>query len=162
MKIGLISDTHNYLDQSVFEYFKDCDEIWHAGDIGDISVLEKLESFKPTKAVFGNIDDHRVRAATKEHLHWECEGLRVYMTHIGGKPGVYSKPALEQLQLHSPGLMICGHSHICLVKYDERRKMLFMNPGAAGQHGFHKVKTILRFHVFASKLSDLEVIELRG
>lgn len=162
MKIGLISDTHGFLDERVFEHFKECDEIWHAGDIGSMELLEKLEAFKPLKAVFGNIDDFKIRSATVEHLIWNCEGVNVYMTHIGGKPGNYSKPALEKLNQNNPSLMICGHSHICLVKYDQTKNLLFMNPGAAGNHGFHKVKTLLRFDISNSKVENLEVIELGG
>jgi putative phosphoesterase len=159
-RIGLISDTHSYLDPSVFKYFKNCDEIWHAGDIGAIAVADQLEAFRPLKAVFGNIDDQSVRQRFPEDLIWECEGLSVFMTHIGGYPGRYKKRIIPTLKAHQPGLYICGHSHILKVMPDPRYKLLHINPGAAGHHGFHKMRTIIRFVVEAGTISGLEVIEL--
>lgn len=160
MKIGLISDTHGWLDPLVFKYFENVDEIWHAGDIGPISVMDELGSFKPLKGVYGNIDDHQVRATYPEHLRWNCNGLDVWITHIGGRPGNYAVPVRAQLKANPPDLFICGHSHICLVKMDASGKFLFMNPGAAGKHGFHKMRTLLRFEIEKGKIKNLELIEL--
>ena len=160
-KIGLLSDTHGYLDPKISKYFADVDEIWHAGDIGSIEVLDKLKAFKPTKAVWGNIDNHEIRQECEEFLRFKIEEVDVLMTHIGGKPGRYSKPAFEELQKNgAPALFICGHSHITLVKMDKRHNMLWMNPGSCGYKGFHQVKTILRFSITGEKIHNLEVIEL--
>jgi putative phosphoesterase len=159
-KIGLISDTHGWLDDAVFKHFASCDEIWHAGDIGTTNVLLALEKFKPTKAVFGNIDDTNIRKMTVENLRWNCEGVDVWITHIGGRPGNYATPVVKELRLNPPDLFICGHSHICLVKKDPSSKFLYMNPGAAGKHGFHHMRTLLRFDIDQGKLLNLEVIEL--
>ncbi len=159
-RIGLISDTHSYIDDRILHYFDEVDEIWHAGDIGSMEVLEKLEAHKPTRAVYGNIDNAQIRSAT-EHIHRiTLEGVNFWMIHIGGRPGKYSKGIHEQLVLERPGVFICGHSHICKVQQDSRYKLLYMNPGAAGIQGFHKMRTMLRFCVHDGKLSDLEVIEL--
>lgn len=160
MKIGLISDTHGWLDPLVFDYFENVDEIWHAGDIGPISVMDELGAFKPLKGVYGNIDDHDVRLTYPEHLRWKCNGLDVWITHIGGRPGNYALPVRNELKKNPPGLFICGHSHICLVKMDVSGKFLYMNPGAAGKHGFHKVRTLLRFEIIKGKIMNLELIEL--
>jgi putative phosphoesterase len=161
VKVGLLSDTHGDLDPKIFDYFKEVDEIWHAGDIGTIKVLDQLSSFKPTRAVFGNIDDHIIRSATKEFLNFKIEEVDVLMTHIGGKPGKYAKPALaELLQNGAPQLFICGHSHIALAQFDKRFNMLWLNPGACGYKGFHQIKTIFRFSISGSKIHDLECIEL--
>lgn len=161
MKIGLMSDTHSYLDPAVKKYFKDVDEIWHAGDIGDINLLEELKSFKPCVAVYGNIDHGAVIRETKEFERFEREGVKVLMTHIAGKPGKYSKPLFEELNKNgAPKLFVCGHSHILLVKMDPRFNMLWMNPGACGNHGFHKVKTILRFDLDSGEIKNLEAIEI--
>lgn len=159
-RIGLLSDTHSYLDPKVFHYFEECDEIWHAGDLGTLELLEELEAFKPTRAVYGNIDGAEIRAAAPENLIWDCEGLRVFMTHIGGYPGRYNARVREILDREKPGLYICGHSHILKVMTDKKRGLLHINPGAAGKHGFHKVKTLTRFTVEQGQLKDLEVIEL--
>lgn len=159
-RIGLLSDTHAYLDPKVFHYFEECDEVWHAGDIGTLSLLEELEAFKPTRAVYGNIDGADIRAAAPEDLIWDCEGLRVFMTHIGGYPGRYNARVREILDGEGPALYICGHSHILKVMPDKKRGLLHINPGAAGKHGFHKVKTLVRFTVEEGQLKDLEVIEL--
>jgi putative phosphoesterase len=159
-KIGLLSDTHGDLDPKIFKYFKDVDEIWHAGDIGSIEVIDELRKFKPLRAVYGNIDDHKIRLEFPEFNRFWCEDVEVLMTHIGGKPGKYSKPAFDALEHKSPKLFVCGHSHILLVQFDPRYKMLWMNPGACGIKGFHKVKTLLRFTVDKEKIENLEVIEL--
>ncbi|MEZ4798277.1 MAG: metallophosphoesterase family protein [Flavobacteriales bacterium] len=160
MKIGLLSDTHGYLDPLVYEYFEHVDEIWHAGDIGPIALMDELATFKKVRAVYGNIDDHQVRITYPEHLRWNCHGLDVWMTHIGGRPGNYATPIRKELKENPPGLFICGHSHICMVKMDTSKKFLYMNPGAAGKHGFHKVRTMLRFEIIKGKLQNLELIEL--
>lgn len=159
-RIGLLSDTHDYLDPKIFEYFKDVDEVWHAGDVGTVAVIDALREFKPTRGVYGNIDGKDVRLEFPEFLRFNCEEVEVLMTHIGGKPGKYSKPAYEELQKGAPKLFICGHSHILLVKNDPHFNMLWMNPGACGYKGFHQVKTILRFCITGDRIHDLEVIEL--
>jgi uncharacterized protein len=159
--IGLISDTHSFLDPNVYEHFKDCDEIWHAGDIGDRSVLDSLTAFKPTRAVFGNIETQELRFELPEDLIFEIEGLKVLMTHIGSLPGKYSARIKNLLKIHSPNLFICGHSHILRVIKDPiNKKLVYINPGAAGKHGFHHVRTIMRMKIEAGKVTNLEVIEL--
>ena len=159
-KIGLLSDTHGFLDPKIFHYFEEVDEIWHAGDIGDYSVIEELKNFKPLRAVYGNSDDISMRSEFKEVLRFNLEGVNILMTHIGGKPTNYSKIAAQELSKETPNLFICGHSHILLVKMDPKYNMLFMNPGACGNKGFHKVKTILRFELEKGKILHLEAIEL--
>ena len=159
-RIGLLSDTHGDIDPKIYHYLKDVDEIWHAGDVGSIAVIDELRKFKPTRGVYGNIDDHTVRMEWPEFNRFHCEDVEVLITHIGGKPGKYSKPAFEELERKAPKLFICGHSHILLVKMDPRFKMLWMNPGACGYKGFHQIKTILRFCITGERIHDLEVIEL--
>lgn len=159
-RIGLISDTHGFVDPKIFEYLKEVDEIWHAGDVGSIEVIDQLRSFKPVKGVYGNIDDHLIRSEWPEFNRFFCEEVEVLITHIGGKPGKYSKPAYDEIERRPPKLFICGHSHILLVKMDPRYNMLWMNPGACGFKGFHQVKTILRFSITEDRIHDLEVIEL--
>lgn len=159
-RIGLLSDTHGYLDPKIFHYFENVDEIWHAGDVGNIEVLDELKKFKPLRAIYGNIDDQIVRREYKETLRFWCEEVEVVLTHIGGKPGKYSIPAMKELQKGSPQLFICGHSHILLVKMDLQKNMLWMNPGACGIKGFHSVRTILRFVIDGKKIEQLEAIEL--
>jgi len=160
VKIGLLSDTHSHLDPKIFEYFQDVDEIWHAGDIGSIEVSDQLKKFKPLRAVYGNIDDHILRREFPEFNRFTIENIEVLMTHIGGKPGKYAKPALDALQEKTPKLFICGHSHILLVKMDPKFNMLWMNPGACGIKGFHQVKTLLRFQITGDKIQNLEAIEI--
>lgn len=161
MKIGLLSDTHGTLDQQVFTYFKDCDELWHAGDIGSLEVLDKLEQFKPLRAVWGNIDGKEIQARCPENQEFSCEGLKVWITHIGGKPPRYAKgirPRLKELQ---PDIFVCGHSHILRVMTDEQNnRLLYLNPGAAGQQGFHPIRTLLRFEINERKISNMQVVEL--
>ncbi|MGD1845625.1 MAG: metallophosphoesterase family protein [Salibacteraceae bacterium] len=159
-RIGLISDTHGYLDQRVFDLFEACDEIWHAGDIGTLQVTDALADFKPLRAVYGNIDGHKIRAAHPEHQRFVCESVSVWMTHIGGYPGRYAPPVREAIRQNPPRLFICGHSHILKVMPDKKLGLIHMNPGAAGKHGFHKVRTLLRFTVDGEQLKDLEAIEL--
>jgi putative phosphoesterase len=159
-RIGLLSDTHGFLDPKIFEYFREVDEIWHAGDIGTMEVIDQLKAFKPLRGVFGNIDDSEIRRELPEFNRFTCENVEVLITHIAGKPGKYSKPAYEALLEKSPNLFICGHSHILLVKMDPKFNMLWMNPGACGYKGFHQVKTILRFTIDGAKIENLEAIEL--
>lgn len=160
IKIGLLSDTHGYLDPKIFELFKDCDEIWHAGDFGDPEVSEKLSSFKKLRGVFGNIDGRNIRMMHQQHLVFSLEGMKIYITHIGGYPGNYSPEARKVIENEKPDLFICGHSHILKVMPDKNRKLLHMNPGAAGKHGFHKIRTMLRFSISDGKVIQLEAIEL--
>jgi uncharacterized protein len=161
MKIGLISDTHGYLDEKVFRHFEACDEIWHAGDIGDVLVANQLSSFKPFKAVFGNIDDKSVQLKFPEDLRFNCEGLNVWMTHIGGAPPNYNPRVKKLLKENTPDVFICGHSHILRVAKDPKLNgMLYLNPGAAGNQGFHHMKTLLRFEIAKKEVKNMEVIEL--
>lgn len=160
MQIGILSDTHNHLDPSVFTYFDTCDEIWHAGDIGNLELLEKLDAFKPTVAVYGNVDDHKIRASAPENQIFERNGLKILMTHIAGKPPGYNTRVKKLIRQVKPHLLICGHSHILRVERDHTHRLLYVNPGAAGIHGFHKVKTLLRMKIQEGKAQDLEVIEL--
>ena len=160
-RIGLISDTHSYLDPKVFECFKDRDEIWHAGDIGTSQVTDQLAAFKPLRAVYGNIDGTELRATYPEDLLFELEGFTILMTHIGGYPGHYSPRARKLIAQHRPDIFVCGHSHILRVMRDEKHhNMLAMNPGAAGIHGFHKIKTLLRFDLDEGKILNVAAIEL--
>lgn len=161
IKIGLISDTHSYLDPKVMDVFKDVDEIWHAGDIGTIELCDQLKKFKPFFAVYGNIDNKDIRIEYPLNLVLEREGLKVLITHIGGYPGHYEPKARRKIEEEMPDIFICGHSHILRVGKDPAyNNMLAMNPGAAGQQGFHKVKTVLRFTLNNKKIENLEVVEL--
>lgn len=160
MRIGLLSDTHSHLEESIFKYFEECDEIWHAGDIGDSAVADTLEAFRPFRAVYGNIDDGTMRRRYPENLRFECEGVDVWITHIGGYPGRYNQRIREEIKANPPKLFICGHSHILKVMPDRKLDLLHINPGACGYHGFHKVKTIVRFTLSLGEIKDLEVIEL--
>jgi putative phosphoesterase len=161
MRIGLISDTHSHLDPKVFDHFKNVDEVWHAGDIGDSSVADDLEKFKPIRAVYGNIDDKNIQARYEEDLWFECEGLTIWMTHIGGAPQNYNPRIKKILKERIPDIFICGHSHILRVKKDANFKnMLYLNPGAAGNHGFHIMKTLIRFEIVNKEIKNMEVIEL--
>lgn len=159
-RIALLSDTHNYLDEKIFKYFESCDQIWHAGDIGTITIMDQLERIKPVKAVYGNIDGQDVRKVYPKDLCFMCENVKVYITHIGGYPDRYSAEAREIIKKERPKLFICGHSHILKVMFDKKYDLLHINPGAAGMHGFHKVKTLVRFTIDKDKIRDLEVIEL--
>jgi len=159
--IGLISDTHGFLDSRFIYHLKNCDEIWHAGDIGSQEVAEKLKEIASLKAVFGNIDSHKIRLEFPENLRFMCEQVDVFITHIGGYPGRYDKRVKKVLQSKPPTLFICGHSHILKVMNDKKLGILHMNPGAAGNSGLHKVKTILRFKIDGKNISDLEVVELK-
>ena len=159
--IGLLSDTHGYLDDAVFTHFADCDEIWHAGDVGTIAQADTLAAFKPLRCVYGNIDGQDVRIVHPEHQFFEVEGVNVWMTHIGGYPGRYPAKIKETLLHFKPDLFICGHSHILKVMYDQKFKLLHLNPGAAGKHGWHKVRTLLKFTISDKKIANLVVVEIR-
>lgn len=156
----LISDTHGYLDEAILKYVKQADEVWHAGDIGITEVTDELNRLKPLRAVYGNIDDHELRSIFKEDLRFNCEGVEVFMTHIGGYPERYNPRVRKLLQRERPKLFICGHSHILKVMSDKKLGILHMNPGAAGVYGFHKIRTMLRFTLDKGKIENLEVVEL--
>jgi uncharacterized protein len=159
-RIGLLSDTHNFLDETVLRHFEQCDEIWHAGDFGTVGVADRLKAFKPLLGVSGNIDGQDIRSVYPPTLRWSCESVKVMMTHIGGYPPKYTPAVKKDLEADPPGLFICGHSHILKIIYDDRLQCLHMNPGAAGQQGWHKVRTLIRFTVDGANLKDCEVIEL--
>lgn len=159
-RIGLLSDTHAWLDKRTLNFFKDCDEIWHAGDIGSYEIAQELSNFKPFRAVYGNIDGYPTRSVYPEFLSFKCENVDVLMTHIGGYPGHYNPKALSKINIYKPRLFVCGHSHILKVIYDKTHQMLCMNPGAAGNQGFHQVRTALRFTINDNDIKDLEVLEI--
>jgi putative phosphoesterase len=159
-KIGLLSDTHSYIDDKIINFFNDCDEIWHAGDIGNREVADKLATFKPFRAVYGNIDGHEIRIQYKQHLRFICEQVSVWITHIGGYPGHYEKEVRQELLINPPQLFICGHSHILKVIYDKKFNLLHINPGAAGISGFHKVRTAVRFIIDGKDIKQLEILEI--
>lgn len=160
--IGLISDTHGFLDETVFDHFKNCDEIWHAGDFGNIELADRLatQSGKTIRGVYGNIDGQDVRSVYPEQLVFYCEKVKVMMRHIGGAPPKYNPDTRKELQLHQPNLFIAGHSHILKVMYDDKINCLHMNPGAAGKQGWHKVRTLIRFVIDGSDMKNCEIIEL--
>ena len=162
MRVLLLSDTHGYIDDAICEHAQNADQIWHAGDVGDLGVLKRLEEFKAElRVVYGNIDGRSVRQDWPENDYFECAGLRVLMTHIGGYPGRYAPRARPLLAAHpDTQLFICGHSHILRVMPDRKRQMLHMNPGACGRHGFHRVRTMLRFSIEDGRVVDPAVIEL--
>ncbi|MGM0589015.1 MAG: metallophosphoesterase family protein [Bacteroidota bacterium] len=161
LKIGLISDTHNYLDPQVLDYFADCDEIWHAGDFGNIEIADRLKEVAPVIGVYGNIDGHDIRREYPVQQRFTKEGVNVWMTHIGGQPGRYALPIRKQMEEDPPDLFICGHSHILKIARDkENNNLIFMNPGAAGKHGFQVWRTIVRFEITNGGLHNVEVIHL--
>jgi uncharacterized protein len=161
MKIGLLSDTHSYLDRRIFDHFRDCDEVWHAGDIGDADTADRLEAFKPFRAVFGNIDNPELQRRFPEDLRFTCEGFNILITHIGGAPPNYNPRTKKLLKTELPDIFICGHSHILRIKKDPSwNNMLYLNPGAAGNQGFHAIKTLMRFTLDQKEIRDVEVIEL--
>jgi uncharacterized protein len=159
-RILLLSDTHGYIDDRILHYAGEADEVWHAGDIGNIEVADKLKAVKPLKAVYGNIDGHGVRKEYPLNQRFLCEEVDVWITHIGGYPNKYSPAIREEIRANTPNLFICGHSHILKVMNDKNLKLLHMNPGAAGKQGFHKKRTMLRFKIDKKEILDLEVIEL--
>lgn len=160
MRIGLLSDTHGCWDEKFLKYFDECDEIWHAGDIGSMEVVERLQEFRPLRAVCGNIDGGEIRRMFPTTLRWDCEGASVLMTHIGGYPGKYDLRIRKQLYLNPPKLFISGHSHILKVLYDKQLGLLHINPGAAGKQGWHAVRTLVRFTANEGNFSDLDVVEI--
>ena len=159
-RIGLISDTHGYFDEAVFTHFKNCDEIWHAGDFGSMEVIQQLSAFKPLRGVFGNIDDKAIRELYPEDLFFTCEEVNVFIRHIAGYPGRYATGVKEKIIKNKCGLFISGHSHILKVMYDNKLQCLHMNPGAAGNHGWHQVRTLIRFDIDGKEMKNCEVIEL--
>ena len=159
-RIGLISDTHGFLDDSVFKHFENCDEIWHVGDFGNIDLADQLAAFKPLRGVYGNIDGKDIRQIYPEHLRFTCEKVDVWMTHIGGYPDRYAPDVKREIYTKPPGLFISGHSHILKVIFDKKINCLHLNPGAAGKQGWHKVRTLLRFSITDEKIHNLDVIEL--
>lgn len=158
-KILLLSDTHSYMDNAILKHVNEADEVWHAGDIGDLSVTDQIQKRKPLKAVYGNIDNAEIRTEFPLHNRFNCEDVNVWITHIGGYPPKYNNRIREALTANPPDLFICGHSHILKVIPDKKLNLLHMNPGAVGKHGFHKARTMLRFKIDGSSIKDLEVIE---
>jgi uncharacterized protein len=160
IKIGLLSDTHGFLHPRVYEFFRDCDEVWHAGDIGSVRTSDELQRFKPFRAVYGNIDGQEIRVSYPVEQVFTIEKVRVVMTHIGGHPGRYEKRSRELILQEKPNLFITGHSHILKVMYDKKHELLFINPGAAGKFGFHKSITMVRFVIDGDQMRDLEVLDI--
>ncbi|MBA5629919.1 metallophosphoesterase family protein [Moheibacter lacus] len=160
MKILLLSDTHSYIDERILDYAKKADEVWHAGDIGDLKVTDELSKLSKLRAVYGNIDNAEIRREFPLHNRFSVEGLDVLMTHIGGYPGKYSPAIREELYQNPPKLFICGHSHILKVMPDKKLNLIHMNPGACGIYGFHKIRTMIRFEISNGKIESPEVIEL--
>lgn len=161
-KIGLISDTHHFLDEAVFKYFADCDEIWHGGDFGTNEISNALKAFKPLRGVYGNIDGNDIRSEFPEELIFHCEQVKVFMKHIGGYPNKYAPGVRDTILREQPQLFISGHSHILKVMFDPKLQCLHMNPGAAGKQGWHKVRTLIRFAINGNNIQNCEVIELGG
>ncbi|MBK9108188.1 MAG: metallophosphoesterase family protein [Saprospiraceae bacterium] len=160
MKIGILSDTHGFLDDKVFKYFAECEEIWHAGDIGNEAILNQLQSFKPLRAVYGNIDDRHIRATVPETEVFQIYDKKIAMIHIAGKLGNYTSQARDLILLHRPDILVCGHSHILKIAFDDKFKLLYINPGAVGISGFHQVRTMIRIEIKPNFLGNAEVIEL--
>ena len=159
-KILLLSDTHSHLDEKILKYVHLADEVWHAGDIGDLNVTDSLKKLKPLRAVYGNIDDAEARMEFPLNNRFFCEGVDVLITHIGGYPGKYSPLAKKEIAENPPKLFISGHSHILKAMFDQKNQLLHLNPGAAGNQGWHKVRTMMRFEINGEKIENLEVIEL--
>ena len=159
-RIGIVSDTHGVWDEKLEDFFKGCNEIWHAGDIGSIELADTIAAFKPLRAVHGNIDDTKVRKAYPKIQRFNCEDVDVLMTHIAGHPGKYDKEILPILTSTPPAMLICGHSHILRVIYDKKYDFLFINPGAAGESGFHTIRTAIRLTIEGNGFSDLEILEI--
>lgn len=159
-KILLLSDTHGHIDDQILKFVKQADEVWHAGDIGNLEVTDTIKKLKPLRAVYGNIDNKDARAEFPLDNRFQVEDVSVWMTHIGGYPNKYNQRVRAELNSNPPKLFICGHSHILKVQYDQKLQLLHLNPGAAGKHGFHKVRTMLRFALDKGDIKDLEIIEL--
>ena len=158
-KILLISDTHGYLDEKILKYCKSVDEVWHAGDVGNINVIDKIREIKPFRGVYGNIDSHKIREELSQDCIFTCEKVKVWITHIGGYPGAYKKRISSNLKNEIVNLFICGHSHILKIIYDKKFDLLHINPGAIGKHGFHQKRTMVRFNINENKIENLEIIE---
>ena len=158
--ILLLSDTHSHLDERILEYAQQVDEIWHCGDFGNMEIVEQLEKIKPLRGVYGNIDNHTIRASFPEVLRFTCENVEVLMIHIGGYPGKYSPLAKTEIQKQAPKVFISGHSHILKAMYDQKNSLLHLNPGACGKSGWHKMRTMMRFQINGDQIENLEVIEL--
>lgn len=159
-KILLLSDTHSHIDDQILKFVKQADEVWHAGDIGNLHVTDAIKALKPLRAVYGNIDDKNARAEFPLDNRFEVEQVSVWITHIGGYPKKFNQRVREELQKNPPKLFICGHSHILKVQFDPQFNLLHINPGAAGKHGFHKIRTMVRFELDAGEIKNMEVIEL--
>lgn len=159
-KILLLSDSHSHIDDTILKYVNQADEVWHAGDIGDLIVTDSIKSLKPLRAVFGNIDDDKARMEFPLHNRFLCEDVDVWITHIGGYPGKYNQSIRAYIQNNPPKLFICGHSHILKVQFDKSLNLLHMNPGACGIYGFHQMRTMLRFEIDGDKIQNLEIIEI--
>lgn len=159
-KILLLSDTHSHIDERILHFVSEADEVWHAGDIGDLAVTDAIAALKPLKAVYGNIDDHKARSSFPLDLKFDCEGMKVWITHIGGYPGKYNQRIREEIQKNPPQIFIAGHSHILKVQWDKSIQCMHLNPGACGVSGFHQMRTMLQFSIDKGTLKDLEVIEL--
>ena len=159
-KILLLSDTHSYIDAQIIKFVKQCDEVWHAGDIGNLDVTDSIKKIKPLRAVYGNIDDKDARSEFPLDNKFTLEGVDVWMTHIGGYPNKYNQRIREEIKINSPKIFITGHSHILKIQYDKKLELLHLNPGAAGNYGFHKIRTMLRFKIDNGEIKDMEIIEL--
>lgn len=159
-KVILLSDTHGYIDAQILKYIEQADEVWHAGDIGEISVIDQIRRKKTLRAVFGNIDGNEIRRQVPENIFFNCEQVSVYMTHIGGYPNRYAKGILQKLQELQPKIFVCGHSHILKIIYDKKLNLLHLNPGAVGKYGFHKVRTMLEFEIENTEIKNMKIIEL--
>ena len=158
-RILLISDTHGYIDDKILNYCQSVDEVWHAGDVGDIDVIDKIKKLKTLRAVYGNIDNNIIRKELQLDCRFNCENIKVWITHIGGYPGRYNKRISESLKSEKVDLFICGHSHILKVINDKEYNLLHINPGAIGKHGFHSKRTMVRFEIDGKKIENLEIIE---
>lgn len=159
-KILLLSDTHGYIDAQILKFVKQADEVWHAGDIGDLKVTDTIKKIKPLRCVYGNIDDNNARAEFSLKNRFDLENMDIWITHIGGYPNRYNPKIKEEITTNPPNIFICGHSHILKVQYDKKLDLLHLNPGAAGKHGFHKIRTMLRFELDNGNIKNLEIIEL--
>jgi len=160
VQIALLSDTHGYLDKSILKYLNEVDEIWHAGDVGSESLIDELSKIKPIRAVYGNIDGGKLRVTLKENLLIEIQGIKFLLTHIAGAFEKYSSRVNSLIKEFKPQVLVCGHSHICKVAFDKKNNLLYINPGAAGNHGFHQIKTFIRFSIMEGKITDMNVVEL--
>ncbi|HBB92146.1 MAG: YfcE family phosphodiesterase [Bacteroidetes bacterium GWF2_49_14] len=160
IRIGVLSDTHGHMDEPVLDFFKDCNEIWHAGDLGDIEIMDLLSQNRTYRGVYGNIDGWEVRRELPEFLEFTIENVKVLITHIGLYAGHYKNEVVDRLNSFKPNIFVCGHSHILKVKYDQSRKMLHINPGSAGVQGIHQVRTAVRFEIDGEKIENMDVLEL--